>query len=193
MLTRQLRLLGSALVLSLILPSATALADPFGSLDTTVGTGPKADSFRHTYCFGVGFDANLQDNASYAMQTSLDAATDMEDLYLATCGATTTDVFFLDANLPPGWRGSYGCVVWVSAPTVCDSADVTLDPAEINVGSNDEEDTTKSACHEVGHSVGLTHHDSPYDDCMLKGEIPNTNVQYRSYSAHHVGHINAAY
>jgi len=65
-----------------------------------------------------------------------------------------------------------------------------LDPAEINIGSNHELDTTKSACHEVGHSVGLGQRGTG-DDWMRSGEIPNTNVQYQQYNSHRRGDINA--
>jgi hypothetical protein len=73
----------------------------------------------------------------------------------------------------------------------CNAADVVLDPAEINIGDLNEEDTSKTACHEAGHSVGLTHGGNT--GCMLNGPIPNGAVQFRRYSSHHIGHINAAY
>lgn len=60
------------------------------------------------------------------------------------------------------------------------------------MGNNDELDTTKTTCHELGHSVGAAHSDTS-DDCMRNGEIPNVLPQWQRYNAHHVGHINAAY
>ena len=77
----------------------------------------------------------------------------------------------------------------------CDQYYVTLDPAQINVGSNDDADTDKTVCHELGHTVGLTHGsgggDGGTDDCMISGERPSTNSQYERYSSHHKEHINA--
>ena len=70
----------------------------------------------------------------------------------------------------------------------------TLDPAEINVGSNDEADTDKTVCHELGHTLGLTHGpgggDGGADDCMISGERPNTHIKYERFSTHHKEHIN---
>lgn len=150
-----------------------ARADPFAA--GPPDSGPLADSALHNYCWGPGFDVALRDNADYAMQTSLDGATDMSDQFVATCDAVNTDVWWFDADLPDGIRGEYKCVTWVTLNVKCNSSDVTLDPVQINIGNFDEEDTSKSACHEVGHSVGLTHGGST--DCMLSGGIPNTNVQ----------------
>lgn len=164
-------------------------ADEFGTSDSD--TGPFADSSIHTYCWGPGFDAALQDNANATM-ANLDAQTDMSDSPFATCNVTTTDIWWFDADLPGTVRGQYKCVTWVTFDVVCDSADNTLDPAQINIGSDDELDTTKSACHETGHSVGLTHINGG-DDCMLNGDIPNANAQYQRYNTHHVSHINGRY
>ncbi len=176
-------------VLATLLPVSRALGDPFD-------TGPpdggwKADSKYHTYCYGAGLDAVLRDDVDYVMQWSLDAETDMKDVFESTCNPNGTDAQFFDANLPGGVRGQYVCV---SRSIYCWAAELTVDPAQINIGSNDTEDLRKTLCHEVGHSVGLTHHDPPYDDCMINGEIPDTSVQYRRYNSHHkITHINVEY
>jgi hypothetical protein len=171
------------------LVGSPASADPFGTW--TSDTGPFADGVGHTYCWGSGFDAALQDNATAAL-ANLDAQTEMFDSFQATCNVVTTDIYFFDANLPAGVRGSTRCVTWKTYGVVCDSFDIEIDPAEINIGSDDEADTTKTLCHEVGHSVGLSHL-APQDDCMISGEMPSTAAQWRKYSAHHVSHINGRY
>ena len=191
---RESRSYGRAVVAALILATMAiavppALADNFGTNDST--TGPFADDASHDYCWGPGFDAALKDNANNAM-SNLDIQTVMTDLYQANCDVVGTDIWWFDADLPPATRGLYHCVTWVTYGSICNSADVKLDPAEINIGSNDELDTTKSACHEVGHSVGMAHSGTD-DDCMRSGEIPNTNVQYQQYNSHHRGHINDRY
>lgn len=165
---------------------ATVSADDFGIGPPTAGW--YADSVIHTYCFSSSFNSDLENNADYAMQTSLQADTDIQYQF-QTC-ATTTDVWWWDANLPGTTRGLHKCQV-KSNPTTCDASYVTLDPAQINIGSDDEEDTHKTACHEAGHSVGLEHGGSI--DCMLNGEIPNTLVQFRRYSGHHIWHIDVNY
>ena len=125
------------------------------------------------------------------MNTSLDRDTDVTAVFDSPCDTTapSTDVVWKDADLPAGTRGTTSCRIFNSAGH-CDRNDVTLDPAEINIGSNDEEDTTKTACHEAGHTVGLMHGsgggDGRADDCMVSGE--STRV---TYSSHHRGHVNA--
>lgn len=45
----------------------------------------------------------------------------------------------------------------------------------------------KTACHEVGHTVGLSHGQT-YGGCMMSGFFPDT-----IYAPHHVDHINSYY
>jgi hypothetical protein len=166
-----------------------ALATTLASADT-FGNGPPtegyiSDSSVHTYCFGSGFNSDLEFHAQYAMGTSLDAATQMSDQFEACSSAT--DVRWLDANLPGGTRGQYICT---NLGAVCFASDITLDPAEIDVGANDSQDRSKTACHEVGHSAVGLQHGSAKTDCMINGEIPGTTQQWRSFNAHHIGHIN---
>lgn len=107
---------------------------------------------------------------------------------------TTVDVKWLDANLPDGYRGQYECISLNTSTLICTASKVTLDPDELNIGTGDHEDKQKTACHEVGHSVGLQHGDTK-PDCMRNGEIPDLSVQWRRYgSGHHIpDHINPTY
>lgn len=171
----------------LAMPYGPATADSFGT-DNGEDTGPLADNFAHTFCWGFGFDANLQDNASWAMQNSLDAPTEMVDSLEGCTG--NTDLVFFDADLP-GYRGQYYCQFYNAAGR-CNRGYLTVDPVELNIGANDEEDTTKTMCHEIGHSVGGRHGDA-YIDCLINGEMPNLNIQWRTYSPHHIWHINDVY
>jgi hypothetical protein len=174
-------------------PPPLLLAAPSPVRGDTFGNGPpnegyQADSALHTYCYGPGFNDNLEGHADYAMGTSLDADTDIADSFVA-CDAST-DAEWLDMNLTDGNRGVYICTALVGS--ICFSSDVILDPAEIDEGTNDFWDRAKTACHEAGHSVGLRHGGTT--DCMLSGEVPDTSVQYRRYNTHHrVDHINATY
>lgn len=181
-----------ALVVSWIAVAIVALpanADTFGG--GPPDEGYEADSYLHTYCYGPGFDAGLQSHANYAMDTSLALDTDMSSYRQSSCD-TTTDVRWMDSNLQPaGVRGKYTCVALSSG--ICLRADVYLDPAEIDIGTNDFEDRRKSACHEAGHSVGLRHGDS-VSDCMRNGEIPTTALKWRRFNEHHIDdHINVEY
>jgi hypothetical protein len=178
-----------SLALLIAASPSSSHADDFGT-DNGSSTGPLADSAVHTYCWGPGFDANLHDNASWAMYNSLNVPTDMIDSFTSTC-ASSTDIWFGDANLEGGVRGYFACVTYVSPP-VCNSGDVVVDPAELNIGINDEEDTTKSMCHEIGHSVGMTHAVGT-NDCMRQGEVPDLQLLWRKYNSHHIWHVNTAY
>lgn len=180
-----LRRVGLVAVLAAVVVATPApvVADPFGIGGST--SGWRADDYNHTFCHGAGLDAALFDNVDGRM-ANLDVQTTFSDSLIGCSGVT--DVTFLDGNLATGYRGLYVCNdLRVST---CWASTVTLDPAEINLGANDEHDTSKTACHEIGHSVGLTHGGTT--DCMRSGEAPSppatANVQY---DAHHVGHINS--
>lgn len=123
------------------------------------------------------------------MDEQLAAPTDATVTRQATChttGTARTDAIWLAGNLV-GMRGGTRCVSMVN--NICDSAHITLDFAELNLGTDDKEDRRKTACHELGHSVGLSHRDDAVD-CMINGEIPSTASQWQNYGYHHRQHIN---
>lgn len=166
--------------------------------DWGTGTGPtgaQPDGSTHNWCWGIGFDSDLQDNVNSSFYDALDAPTDAQVEFKSTCKLTgdgETDTVWFDADLPGGQRGQVFCEDFDN--NLCDQFYVTLDPTELNIGSNDEADTTKTSCHELGHSVGLSHGagggNGGADDCMMSGEWPNLNSQYERYSLHHKEHIN---
>lgn len=169
-------------------------ADVWGT--ATSDTGAHPDGSTHNYCWSRGFDVNLRDNVDKIFKNALDGPTDATAKYKSRCkfsGSGETDVVWNDLDLPGPIRGTTFCEDYDDG--YCDQFYVTIDPAEINKGSNDEADLDKTICHELGHTVGLTHGsgggDGGADDCMISAERPNTNVQYERYSGHHRGHINA--
>ena len=174
----------SCIAVFVALSAQSAEADAFG-------TGPPnggyhADNTTHTFCHGSGLDVELIGNVDGRM-ANLDAQTIYSDS-LTGC-TSATDVIFLDGNLPTNTRGTYVCTdLSTTGSLVCEQSRITLDPAEINIGNNDEHDTSKTACHEIGHSVGLTHGGTT--DCMLNGESPAPpNSAHLLYNGHHVSHI----
>ncbi len=160
---------------------APALADTFPG----AAGGIIADNATHTFCFAT-FPID-QSIATYAMD-NLDSQTIMTDFRDSSCTGST-DVWWWEVDLPAGVRGQENCVSFITS-TKCDSANAKLDIAEIDIGSNDWYDRRKTSVHELGHSVGLG---EGTDDAMILGEVPSTSIQWRSYSAHHVSHINSAY
>lgn len=167
----------------LAVPAGTAQANPFpNNYDSAV-----ADSSLHVFCTTSGFTTD-RTIATYAMDV-LDSTTDMFDSDSGSCSSSSDDVWWWETNLPGTLRGQRTCFSH-SSPGVCDSSDIDLDIAQLDVGSNDWYDRRKTSVHELGHSVGLGH-DSI--SAMISGEIPSTALQWRRYSAHDIGHINAQY
>lgn len=176
-----------------ILPQAAACRVP-AAADTFPGAGLLlADDAIHTYCLTSSFF--LEEHKlvpEYAMYW-LDQTTQMSDSPKATC-VNSTDAKWYKTDLPPGYRGLAECAVVGDIPTVCDRTNLHLDFVELDIGGLDWEDRRKTACHELGHSVGLNHHPAGSSEgCMVSGEIPSADVQWRRYTTHDVGHINAAY
>lgn len=174
---------GSAL-LAVSMLQAVAGADSFpDNYDTRL-----ADSTTHTFCYESSFTTSTT-VGKYGM-IRLDNSTDMDYFEYSTC-ANNTDVWWMEADLAPGKRGSRTCAVPESSSR-CNRSNITLDFVELDVGANDWHDRRKTALHEVGHSVGLNH-DEGSTNCMRSGEVPSTAYSYRSFSSHDENHIDTEY
>ena len=150
-----------------------------------------ADDYIHTYCLTASFSLEEHKQVpEYAMYW-LDATTSMVDQAQSCLGYT--DVWWYKANLAAGYRGERLCAVVGDIPSVCDRSNIYLDFGEIDIGGLDWEDRRKTACHELGHSIGLGEEPgSAY--CMMSGPIPSADLTYRRYSPHDITeHINAEY
>jgi hypothetical protein len=131
---------------------------------------------------------NLQDASLYAMQ-NLQEQTQMTHDKVA-CDPEFVDVVFQSRDLG-GARGEYECLDRSSAtPNLCLRSAVRYDGAQINQeGPQDylQGNRDKTAGHEVGHSVGMKHHDPEYNDCMVSGKV---QAGHRQYNDHHRWHVN---
>jgi len=141
-------------------------------------SGGKPDNFEHTFCWGFTFgDADLRDAATFAMG-NLDTQTLYFDTGVACSSAT--DVIW-ESEPALGARGDWTCLA-TNAVGECERSRVRLNPTQLANNNN----RRKTACHEGGHSVGLTHVDNG-DDCMRNGAV---NGGFETYNAHHVSHMN---
>jgi hypothetical protein len=176
-------LVGSAVLLAIAGPAA---ADPWGT--GSDGTGTHPDSDPHTFCYSEyqvaeGAKPNIREaewNALDPTQANVDFTSSC-DFY----GGTETDVVWHTGALSGDTQGYYFCEDF---DTYCDQAYTYLDLAEINEGPWDEADQSQTACHELGHTAGLTHGGNS-EDCMVNG-LPNDEVQWQRYGSHHEDHIN---
>lgn len=185
-----------ATLVAVVAVPTQAQADEWGPV-VAPGVLFYTDNSTLTYCFTEGFD-NFQAVGNYAMSV-LDSTTDITSQFPTTpefCEFSQTDVWWWSSNLPAGVRGRTTCQL--VAPwdgTICQGHEVFMDFAELDIGSLDWEDRRKTACHELGHVVGLQHNTAnATGSCLINGEIPNANLQFRRYSAHHINsHINVRY
>lgn len=109
----------------------------------------------------------------------LDAYTSYYDTR-ASC-TTTTDIWFRQVNSGMTDRGDYLCLDFNTWGR-CERARVRLNAAVLT----DADNRRKTACHEIGHSVGLIHGGTA--DCMLSGPVSKPTY---TYTQHHINHINA--
>jgi hypothetical protein len=113
--------------------------------------------------------------------TALDAETDMYDTMMSCDG--TTDVKAQDGIYENAWRGYYRC--WdlrVADPRVCQHSTVQLNQRVLKYNLYQ---TAKTACHEVGHSIGLRHNQTGGGTCMVTGPS-----ELRRYNSHERDHVN---
>jgi hypothetical protein len=179
-----LTMLASATIV-LVLPATTASADTFGGCNSNEGCVP--DNFSHVFCFSGAMNGDLQINILGALdylhdETNYDASADGNG-----CVNTTDLVMIQDTSL--GARGQYDCIIPNTAGD-CERAELRFNPNELPSNA----DQTKTACHEIGHSVGLKHgidgvDNDEYTDCMFSGDIPD-GLNFAEYDAHHIQHIN---
>jgi hypothetical protein len=203
-------LLGGGIVATL-LSKSTVHADPFGQ-DELDGTGAFADSSLHTYCFTNppewgGASVWGDDAMAY-----LEGYTDMDTVGYASCAAS--DDAWLDIkDLSGATRGQRYCRVALDAAGACDSNAVEVDTQQIFAEAwtfepGDwlaayERNVRKTLQHEIGHSVGMTHHGGATADlegngapfewtgCMVSGHV--TDPYSVLYGEHHKDHVNNAY
>lgn len=112
---------------------------------------------------------------------------------------STTDVIASNRNLDPGNLGVTSCFDYVDEDAhICARARMQIDIAEIQLYAN--AGIAQTACHEIGHSVGLQHYNTAgilapngESDCMRSGAVPSEADTWHTYGNHHKSHINDYY
>lgn len=126
---------------------------------------------------------------------NLDFQTDMSTGDPDTC-SSVTDVQWRQRPLPGATRAWWYCPLEHLVGDVCTAGIIEVDLDEIAAQAGPYQlNLDKTACHELGHSVGMTHHvhadvhdtQPDYDDCMVSGPV---HAGHDFYSIHHRFHVN---
>jgi hypothetical protein len=173
---------------AVVVPASSATADPFPSC---AGNGCLPDNFNHWWCYDGSVNVLLTSAIRRAMN-NLDEQTNYTQINEPdfVCNATT-DVRWQENSGLGDTRGDFWCLAPNSAGR-CERARLRLNPTQLTDTTN----RRKTACHELGHSVGLTHGDprdpvnnDSYTDCMKSGEVDN-DASWWVYDQHHIDHAN---
>lgn len=133
-------------------------------------SGFRPDNSEHTYCWGANFtNSTGRTNASGAMGWLDTRSSPMYDTYMQPC-SSNTDVRWIQDTDGAG-DGEYLCED-LSGDT-CYRATAAIRYA----GMSSSNDWKQTSCHELGHSVGLTHFSA---DCM------GTDPDNLDWSNHHI-------
>ena len=164
--------------------SNSSFADDFGLGNSD--TGNRADNGWHDYCTSLSYPATWTTPIDDAMRY-LDSSTVMTTFSQATCANWTDAQFRVLSNAEMGsqTRGATQCMDNQLDPIshICGGASIFLKSSLLTSYGQ----RRKTICHEVGHSVGLTH-SLTTTDCMISG---SSTVDW--YGTHHLAHINATY
>jgi hypothetical protein len=171
-----------------------AQADNFGGCyGPLVDQGCVPDNFNHWYCYdeSVGTINATYRNQIFLAMDYLHAQTNYDVVYEpnGVCN-TVTDVKWQVTTAVAPNRGDYQCLDWNSANN-CEQALLRLNPNLLTNNHN----RRKTACHELGHSVGLAHGrrgatPEYYDDCMVVNAVSTDDASAITYNQHHRTHIN---
>lgn len=148
----------------------------------------QADDNVHSYCLTSNF--TTAPNVAHNAMSVLDTTTEFGITNSGTCSGNRTasliDVWWSEVDLPAGVLGQEQCRVQKGGSTdpfllpYCETADIRFDfPAvDAPTTNNDALDREKNAVHELGHSVGLGHHETRIC-AMRSGRVVETTTANR--------------
>lgn len=189
--TLALTLVASAAVMG---AGAPAQADNFGGCyGPLTDQGCVPDNFNHWYCYdeSVGAISQTYRTQIVAAMVWLHDNTSYDQFFEpnGVCNTVSDVVWQVTTAVAPN-RGDYACLSFNSAGR-CEQARLRLNPNLLTNTAN----RRKTACHELGHSVGLAHGQfgasTPeyYDDCMRTGSV-NNETRFQQLNLHHRTHAN---
>ncbi|MEV4375996.1 hypothetical protein [Streptosporangium sp. NPDC049644] len=186
----------------LIFISGLAVLAPSANADTWPFDGNHPDGGNHIYCYAGTVPSNLRDNMESAI-SYLNGYTDAVTQLHTTCnlsGAGQTDVVWMNYGLGGVKFGGTDCDIYWDPPYEerCDRFRAVVDKNRIDGAAylRAENQYTKTACHEIGHTVGLAHYSEmvvPPEgaDCMRDGLWADGELWTRTYNYHHIAHVDA--
>lgn len=165
--------------------------------------GPLPDRGTHTYCLGDFAPPNnlVEERIHWSMGTLASQTIVGVDHHSGGC-TPQSDVRWTQEPLGTGVFGAASCID-KNAEGRCDQARAKIHYGAIqDEASNPPAMVRKTACHELGHTVGVQHYDGPggiipnpdagvTQSCMRSGIHDSGSVDYRTYGPHHISdHIN---
>lgn len=173
---------------------AMSLASAGPALADSSQPGGPPDRGSHTYCYGAGF--TWTGTADGAMGW-LEEQTLVDTTFHSSC-TTSTDVRW---HLEP-IEGAFGmafCFQRTDNQAYCDRYKLVLNSELIVDAAHPSSQRRKTACHELGHTVGVRHYfedDFPGADtshsCLRSGPVPTADQAWHTrFGPHHrLYHIN---
>lgn len=181
------------LSLTLVAPQASADTWPFNS-------NFLPDKGNHIYCYSTAAPPTSAVRTQIANAMAyMHNNTSAKRSFHSTCdlgGEGQTDLVWQEVSLSSGAIGDARCVVkWSSGR--CDRYLTRLNGplvrSHYSSSTYENRQFRKTACHELGHTLGLDHYPSPYNSsCQRSGWTGTISDSWtRTWTAHHRGHINA--
>ncbi|WP_216216766.1 hypothetical protein [Amycolatopsis aidingensis] len=184
-----------AVPLTLVVAAAPAAADPW-----PFNSNFRPDKGNHNYCYSSSYRPRTEIRTQiYNSMVYMHNNTKAKRTYHSSCdtsGVGQTDVVWQGRRLSSGAIGDARCMVKRSNGR-CDRYRARINgPLVREHYSNTtyrNRQYRKTTCHELGHTLGLNHYPSPYNDsCQRSGWTGTISSSWtRTWTAHHRGHINS--
>lgn len=184
--------------------SMLAVASPAAADTWPFNSNFRPDTGNHGYCYSSVYPPSSAVRAQmYNAMVYMTDSTAANRSYASNCdlsGAGQTDVVWREGGMSDtGNIGEASCTVfWANtSPRRCDRfllrVNGSLVRSHYSSSANRNRQYRKTACHELGHSLGLNHYPSPYTaSCQRSGWTGTVTSSWtRTWTSHHRSHINS--